>query len=133
MTPVHRQPRLLALVALGGTLGTAARLGVASWVPATGGLPVGILLANLTGAFLLGHLLERLTRSGPDQGRRRDARLLFGTGILGGYTTYSSLALGTAELGTSGLPVLAVAYGLGSVLLGVPAAWAGIVTGRWGR
>src|SRR5699024_11239433 len=55
-------------------------------------LPVGTFLANISGAFLLGLLVESLSRRGADHGRRRDLRLLLGTGLLGGYTTYSALA-----------------------------------------
>ena len=61
----------------------------------------------VAGAFLLGWLLEALSRGGPDEGRRRAIRLFVGTGIMGGYTTYSSFAvdtdglIATAHLGDS--------------------------------
>lgn len=124
--PAYRQGRLVALVALGGAVGTGARQGLGLLVPAVGDLPVAVLLENLTGAFLLGLLLEWLLRSGPDEGRRRDLRLLVGTGVLGGYTTYSSLAMDGAAMIAGGRPGLAVGYTVGSVLLGVAAAGMGI-------
>lgn len=125
--PAYRQGRLVVLVALGGAVGTGARQGLGLLVPAVGDLPVAILLENLTGAFLLGLLLEWLLRSGPDEGRRRDLRLLVGTGVLGGYTTYSSLAMDGAAMFAGGRPGLAVAYTVGSVLLGMAAAGLGVV------
>lgn len=125
--PAYRQGRLVGLVAVGGAVGTGARQGLGLLVPAVGDLPVAILLVNLTGAFLLGLLLEWLLRSGPDEGRRRDLRLLVGTGVLGGYTTYSALALDGAAMISGGRPGLAVAYTVGSVLLGVAAAGLGVV------
>lgn len=132
--PAHRQWRLVGLVALGGAVGTGARQGLVLLVPAAGDLPVPILLANLSGAFLLGGLLEWLLRAGPDQGGRRDLRLLAGTGVLGGYTTYSSLAVAGAGMLAGGRAGLAVAYAVGSVVLGVVAAGAGItLAGRLPR
>jgi CrcB protein len=84
---------------------------------------------NLSGAFLLGMLLEHLARTGPDDGRLRDVRLLVGTGLLGGYTTYSTLALDTVRLATAGSPGTAVASALVTLVLGVVAAAAGMATG----
>lgn len=128
--PAHLQGRLLGLVAAGGAVGTGVRQGLGLVIPAAGDFPLAIFLINLTGAFVLGALLEGLLRSGPDEGWRRDVRLTVGTGVLGGYTTYSSLAVGTGQLFLHGRPVLAVAYGLGSVVLGVATAALGIATGR---
>lgn len=124
--PAHRQWRLVGLVAIGGAVGTGARQVLVLLVPAVEELPVAILLANLTGAFVLGVLLEWLLRTGPDEGRRRDLRLLAGTGVLGGYTTYSALALAGARLLTGGQAPLAIGYTVGSVVLGAAAAYAGI-------
>jgi len=128
--PLHLRARSIGLVALGGTLGTALREVLALSLPAPAGtVPWTVLGINLTGSALLGLLLEVLARRGPDEGRRNDLRLLVGTGALGGFTTYSALAVDTALLaGTS--PVLALAYGLGSVVAGLAAAALGIVAGR---
>jgi CrcB protein len=134
--PVHLHWRYVGLVALGGVFGTAARealaLALPLRIPAAGGFPLAILLINVGGAFLLGLLLEALTRRGSDTGRRRTLRLLLGTGFLGGFTTYSALATDTALL--LGAPVagpfgLAAGYALGSVLAGAIATWAGIAVG----
>lgn len=122
-------PRVLdlALVVAGGTVGTALRESVALLLPRLGGLPWATVVVNLTGAFLLGLLLEVLTRRGPDAGRRRTLRLLLGTGLLGGYTTYGALALETSQLG--GGPGWALGYAGGTLVLGTVASLAGIAVG----
>ena len=119
-----------ALVAAGGTVGTAARAVVSRAIPHLGGLPVGILATNLIGAYLLGLLLEVLSRLGPDTGRRRHLRLLLGTGVLGGFTTYSALAVDTAGLIDTYRILAGAGYALITVTVGGLASWAGIVTGR---
>lgn len=122
---VHRDPRLLALVFVGGTLGTAARELVALTLPPVTGVPVATLLVNITGAFALGLLLEALARGGPDIGVRRSIRLIFGAGFLGGFTTYSALATDTLLLGDD--LTLAAGYAAGTLVFGAFATWAGIV------
>lgn len=133
-TPVHLRPSSLAVVAAGGTVGTAAREAITLALPAVGGLPVAIFLINLCGAFLLGVLLEALARRGPDEGRRRTLRLLLGTGALGGFTTYSAFAADTAALVGSGDPGTAVLYVALTLVVGAVASAAGIaVAGRLRR
>lgn len=114
---------------LGGALGTASRYGVSERVAPLADVPVGILAVNVVGAFVLGLLLERLLRSGPDAGRRRDLRLLLGTGFLGGFTTYSTLATDTVGLLLADHALRAAAYGLGTLLLGAAAATLGLWCG----
>jgi CrcB protein len=130
---VHLRPVHIALVAVGGTAGTAARQALSLAVPPVGGVPVAILGINLVGAFLLGLLLEALARRGPDAGRRRHLRLLLGTGFCGGFTTYSSLAATSAMLLATGATGAAVLYGLATVVVGGVATWAGIACGALGR
>ncbi|MDJ0338498.1 CrcB family protein [Cryobacterium sp. PH31-O1] len=123
----------LGLVFLGGTAGTALREALGVLLPfdvaAGARLPLTTVGINLLGALLLGLLLEALVRRGRDAGGRRYLRLLLGTGLLGGFTTYSALATDSALLLQGGDIPLAVAYALGSVLLGGLATWLGIVLG----
>lgn len=129
--PPHRDPRFLGLIVLGGAAGTAVR----SWLETAYAAPAGTwpwatFSINLTGAFLLGFLLEALARTGPDRGWRRLARLGAGTGMLGGFTTYSTFAVETAALAGDGAAWLALAYALASVVLGLTTAWLGFEAAR---
>lgn len=129
---VHLRPAMVAVVAAGGAVGTAAREALSLLIPPAGGLPLAILLINVAGAFVLGLLLEALLRRGLDTGRRRLTRLAVGTGFCGGFTTYSTLAVGAAALLRDGTTGLALGYAVGSVLLGAVASWAGVLVGARG-
>lgn len=125
MRPLHLRWRYIGLVAAGGAIGTGIRAGLSAVIPTPGGIPVGIFLINITGAFFLGALLESLARRGSDEGPRRHLRLFLGTGVAGGYTTYSSLADDGALL-LSSQPAIGLLYVLATVLLGALATYAGI-------
>lgn len=116
--------RRLLLVALGGTAGTAARLGLALLIPDAGGLPLATFAVNIAGALLIGMLAARAPANA-------DARVFLGTGILGGFTTYSAFAVGTVQLWAEA-PVLAGAYALFTLTLGITAAALGLRFGRRG-
>ena len=118
--------RSVILVFLGGAVGTGLREALALTFPAAdGGFPLTILLINVGGAFVLGALLGALARRGPDAGRRRDLRLVLGTGVLGGFTTYSAFAVDAALLldGAVGVALLSVGatllFGLAAAALGL--------------
>jgi CrcB protein len=123
---MHLRWSHLALVFAGGTIGTGLRQLLVLLVPPVHGVPVVIVGINLVGAFLLGLLLAALTRRGPDEGARLRVRLLLGTGVLGGFTTYSALATDTTVLLTGGAVGPALLYALGTVLIGALASWLGI-------
>lgn len=114
--------RRLLLVFVGGSIGTAARLAVGLGVPDAGGLPIATFAVNVLGSLLIGVLAARLPRT-------TDIRVLLGTGVLGGFTTYSAFMTGTVEL-WSDSPVLAFGYAAGSLVLGLAAAVAGLTLGR---
>lgn len=134
--PVHLRMRYVGIVALGGTIGTGVREGLSLVIPSAGAFPLGIFIINITGAFALGVALEILVRLGPDEGHRRRLRLLVGTGFMGGYTTYSSFAVGAAQAITGGHAGIGILYGVLSILAGAAAAFAGIAVSaeahRWG-
>ncbi|MGU3411538.1 fluoride efflux transporter FluC [Microbacterium sp. M1A1_1b] len=125
--PPHLRWHLIGLVALGGAIGTAVRAVLSDLAPAVDGLSWTILAINVVGAFCLGLLLEALARRGPDVGRRRTVRLLVGTGVLGGFTTYSTLADDTARLLVDGRWGAGTGYALLSVVLGLAAVVVGLV------
>lgn len=123
--PVHLHPGFIVLVMAGGALGVAAREGLILAFPYTD-VPWVVGAINVGGAFALGLLLDLLPRLGPDTGGRRTVRLFAGTGVLGGFTTYSALATDTASLTGDGLPVAGLGYAVVSVVLGVLAAAVGM-------
>ena len=121
----HRDPHLIGLVFLGGTIGTAARAALEPFQSA-GAWPWVTLGINVSGSFLLGLLLELLARRDARVGPGRAARLLLGTGVLGGYTTYATFAVETVHLPLVG----ALLYAGLTVCLGLAAASAGFRLGR---
>lgn len=82
-------------------------------------LPVGTLAVNVSGAFLLGVLAGASVEG--------DARLLFGAGLLGAYTTFSTWMIETQRIGEAGKRRLALANIVLSIALGLAAA----ALGRW--
>lgn len=89
----------------GGALGAVLRWGLELAVPTTAGWPWGTLLVNVLGcAAMAGLLLVGEHRSYPAW-----VRPGLGTGLLGGFTTFSTYAVQVAVLGTAG-PLLAAGY-----------------------
>ncbi|WP_337063461.1 CrcB family protein [Kineococcus sp. G2] len=114
-------------VAAGAAAGALARHGAGRWLTTPqGGWPVATTVVNLLGCLALGLLLEGLARRGPDTGRRRLLRLGLGTGLIGSFTTYSTLAVETDLLARGGAVGVAVAYPLVSVVAGVVLCGAGV-------
>lgn len=132
-----RFPAAVAWVALGGAIGTSARVAVTeTFAPAL----AATLAVNVLGAFLLGALLTALDDGGGGCGRNRDggrrrqrARLLLGTGFCGGFTTYSLIALQAATLTRSGDGPAALAYCVVTLVLGAVATALGVVLAAWAR
>lgn len=126
--PLHLRASALAWVFAGGVVGTALRYEVENLLPRDPtGWPWATFLVNLSGAFILGCLLEGLSRLGDDSGWRLRMRLCAGTGGCGAFTTYSTFALEAVTLGRHGQVATAIGYGVLSVVGGVVTAWLGIV------
>jgi len=123
----HRRPALVGVVAVGGSLGAAARYVLGQALVPAGSWPLGTLTANLLGAFLLGVLLEGLVRRGEEDRRGRVLRLGLGTGVLGGFTTFSSLALELERLMGDGAVLTAFGYATVTLVLGFACCLGGIV------
>lgn len=126
--PLHFRASALAWVFAGGVVGTALRYGIELLLPHDGSAwPWATFLINLSGAFILGALVEALARLGDDSGWRQRGRLCAGTGGCGAFTTYSTLALETVLLYRNGSLGTAIGYGVLSVVMGIVMAWLGIV------
>lgn len=126
---MHLHWRSILFVFVGGALGTTVRFLLSAAVPEVGGIPVVTFGINVVGAFLLGWLLEALALRGPDEGLRRDARLFVGTGILGGFTTYSAFAVDTDGLIASANVGGGILYAAATIVVGAAATVAGIALG----
>lgn len=129
--PPHRDWRLVGMVAAGGAIGSALRYLLALALPTPAhGWPWATFAVNMVGAFALGWLLEGLAARGPEGTRQRNLRLVLGTGVLGGFTTYSSFALELERLLAADHGGIALGYAIGTLALGMLAAFAGVVVGR---
>ena len=125
--PPYFTPALVLVVFIGGCFGTAARYWVSQHIISNpDGWPTATLFGNLLGAFLLGLLLEGLVRLGADNGARRIARLGVGTGFMGAFTTYSTLAVETNLLFQHSHFAMAAGYAAASLFGGVLCGTLGI-------
>lgn len=104
------------LVAAGGMIGTALRIGLAVALDGVG-LPVATAVVNLAGSAFLGYLLGRSVDPA--------VRALLGVGLAGSVTTFSTLMAESISLGAWGVVYLVL-----SVLLGVALVRAGWAIGR---
>jgi CrcB protein len=130
--PTSRWPRfapgVLVAVFVGGVLGGGARYGIGvAAPPAVDGFPWDIFAINLSGAFALAVLLVLVLEVFPPT---RYLRPALGTGFIGAFTTFSSLATATDHLLAHGHPALAIVYTFGSLFGGLAAASLGLACGR---
>lgn len=130
MTPVLE----LLLVAVGGGLGAAARFVVDGEIRArhNGGFPWGTFVVNVTGSFLIGlfsTLFSTLTWYGVPADVARLVQFALTVGLCGGYTTFSTATVESVRLAQSGRLRLALANTLGTLLVTVLAATAGVGVG----
>lgn len=122
MNPVE-----LLLVAVGGGVGAALRFLLDGLVKArVGRFPLGTLVINVSGSFVLG-LVSGLGESGAIPSV---SVVVLGTGMMGGYTTFSTASVETVQLLRSGKTRLAVLNGLGMLVVSVGAAALGLSIGR---
>lgn len=77
------------LICIGGAIGTGARYLTSLWAASAFGLtfPYGTLIVNVTGSFLIAFLMQLGSTS---ELLSPDARLILTTGVMGGFTTYST-------------------------------------------
>lgn len=118
-------PGMLLLVALGGGVGAGLRYVLDRLIPARPrGFPLGILVVNVSGSFALGALTGAAALIAPE------VVLVLGTGLLGGYTTFSTVSVETVLLAERRRRWDAAANLLGTLVLAVAAAAAGYALGH---
>jgi CrcB protein len=109
---------------LGGALGAGLRYQIsAAMLRLTGpGFPWGTWSVNLLGGLLMGMLAAFVTR----QTNGEHLRIFLGTGVLGGFTTFSAFSLETFNMLARGQHFLAAAYAVSSVVGAVLMLVAGV-------
>jgi CrcB protein len=115
-------------VALGGAAGALARYAIdRAMVSLIGPTVLGIFVINITGSFLLGLFVSfSMGRTElPDE-----IRLLVAVGFFGAYTTFSTLTVASVQLFESGEITRGVLNIVGSIVVGLIAALAGLLVGR---
>jgi CrcB protein len=116
---------VLAAVAAGGAIGSAARYVIAGWVQSAAweGFPYGIFVVNISGGLIMGLLTELMALK---WNVSLEMRAFLTTGILGGYTTFSTFSLDSALLIERGAYASAGLYIAGSAILSVVALFVGL-------
>lgn len=115
----------ILVIALGGGIGAALRVGMVALVQAIAGatlFPLGIFVVNVTGCLVIGALTQYAELTGAVSPQMR-AFLV--AGLLGGYTTYSSFANDTVNLAANGSSWLGFLNVAASVIVGLAAVWIG--------
>ena len=122
--PPRIHTTVVAVIALGGALGALTRWVVAEALPHdTGAFPWATLLTNVTGCFLIGVLMVLVVERWPEH---LHVRPFFGTGLLGGFTTFSTYVVDTRTLLAAGHEALGAVYLLGTLAVGLMAVVAGL-------
>ena len=118
-------------IALGASLGANLRYFLTIWAARKWGaeFPYGTLIINVVGSFGIGVILTLGTTR---IALTESTRLFLVTGLLGGFTTFSTFSFESLELATSGRPAAALFYVGSSVGLGLVAAAAGVAVARIG-
>ena len=127
-------------VAIGSAVGGLARYVLGTWLqsrlddwaprgaaPPFLPFPIGTLIVNVTGSFLLGAILVIVARQGP---QANATRLLLAVGLCGGYTTFSTFSSDTVGLLEHGGGALAMLNVVASVALALAAVFAGSYLAR---
>ena len=117
------------MVAVGGGLGSVLRYG-AQRIAANYAGPetvMGTLAVNLAGSFILGFLMTLLLVRFPVS---TEIRIFLTVGLLGGFTTFSTLSYQTVQLLETNSPIAAIGSLAANVILGLALAYAGILVAR---
>ncbi|MEU7365111.1 fluoride efflux transporter CrcB [Streptomyces hygroscopicus] len=126
--PSYGQAPVIAVVAVGGALGAAARYGASlAWPTPAGAFPWTTLLVNAVGCAVIGVFMVIISDvwAAP-----RLVRPFFGTGVLGGFTTFSTYAVDIQHLVRSGHARTGLAYLAATLLAALAAVWSAAAATR---
>lgn len=114
-------------VGLAGSLGALARYLLGRFVAerVSKGFPLGTLLINISGSFVIGLLFALAAHDIITS----TLQLILATGFLGGYTTFSTMSWEIIQLARGGSRLAGVLYLMASVVLGLLAAALGLLAG----
>lgn len=128
MPGVRSERDVVAVIALGGGLGSVARYGLAqAWPTPASGFPWATFVTNTAGSLALGLLMVHVLEVWPPSRYRRP---FLGVGVIGGFTTFSTYMSETRGLLATHHFALADAYALTSLVAGLAAVWTGIALSR---
>ncbi|MGV9989283.1 fluoride efflux transporter CrcB [Streptomyces sp. NPDC003374] len=117
----REQAPVVAVVALGGVIGATARYAASLWWPTPpGGFPWATFWTNVVGCAVIGVFMVVVTEV---RTAHRLLRPFFGTGVLGGFTTFSTYAVDIQRLTGSGHTATALAYLAGTLCAALAAVW----------
>lgn len=127
--PVLRgQASVVAMVALGGALGACARYGLLlRWPTQPGGFPWATFWTNIVGCAVIGVFMVVITDV---WAAHRLVRPFFGTGVLGGFTTFSTYAVDIQRLVDAGRPGTGLAYLAATLCAALAAVWLASLAAR---
>ncbi|MFF1302334.1 fluoride efflux transporter CrcB [Streptomyces sp. NPDC058307] len=115
------QAPVVAVVALGGALGATARYALSlHWPTPPGGFPWATFWTNVVGCALIGVFMVVITDV---WAAHRLVRPFFGTGVLGGFTTFSTYAVDIRKLLNHDRPGTGLAYLAATLLAALTAVW----------
>ncbi|MEU6551438.1 fluoride efflux transporter CrcB [Streptomyces sp. NPDC046915] len=122
------QAPVVAVVALGGALGATARYALSlAWPTPPGGFPWATFWTNVGGCAVIGVFMVVITEA---WAAHHLVRPFFGTGVLGGFTTFSTYAVDIQRLLDGGRPGTALAYLAVTLLAALAAVWAAAAATR---
>ncbi|MER5427678.1 fluoride efflux transporter CrcB [Streptomyces sp. NPDC002588] len=115
------QVPVVAVVAAGGAIGAVARYAASLWWPTeAGGFPWTTFWVNVVGCAVIGVFLVLVTEV---RTTHRLVRPFFGTGVLGGFTTFSTYAVDIQRLADAGRAGTALAYLAATLCAALAAVW----------
>ena len=122
------QGRAVAVVALGGAFGATARYAASlRWPGPPGGFPWATFWINVVGCAVIGVFMVVITDV---WAAHRLVRPFFGTGVLGGFTTFSTYAVDIQKLVDSGHARTGLAYLAATLLAALTAVWLAVAASR---